>query len=118
MAVVGDYDVDGIASTALLLEFFRFIDRPVRHYIPHRLRDGYGINDSVVRNLAEEGVSLIITVDNGSTAIAAADAAHALGVDLVVTDHHLPGDELPRARAIVNPCLHGSEYPFRKLRAP
>lgn len=115
MAVVGDYDVDGIASTALLLEFFRFIDRPVRHYIPHRLRDGYGINDSVVRNLAEEGVSLIITVDNGSTAIAAADAAHALGVDLVVTDHHLPGDELPRARAIVNPCLHGSEYPFRKL---
>lgn len=115
VAIVGDYDVDGLSSTALLLEFFRFIDKPVQYYIPHRVRDGYGLNESVVRRLAEEGVDLIITVDNGSTALAAAEAAATLGVDLVVTDHHLPGDELPKAVTIVNPWLAGSEYPFRQL---
>jgi single-stranded-DNA-specific exonuclease len=115
IAIVGDYDVDGLASTALLLEFFRFMDKSVQHYIPHRLRDGYGLNESTVRRLAEEGVELIITVDNGSTAIAAADTAAALGVDLVITDHHLPADVLPRAVAIVNPWLPDSKYPFQKL---
>ncbi|MCH2373116.1 MAG: single-stranded-DNA-specific exonuclease RecJ [Planctomycetes bacterium] len=115
IAVFGDYDVDGVSSTALLLAFFRFIDRPVRHRLPNRLSEGYGIKPDAVRALAAEGVQLIITVDNGVSALAAIETANELGVDVVVVDHHEPPAHLPPAVAIVNPCLNSSEYPYRHL---
>ncbi|MBI4585162.1 MAG: single-stranded-DNA-specific exonuclease RecJ [Planctomycetes bacterium] len=115
IAVFGDYDVDGVSSTALLLEFFDFLKRPVRHYIPHREEEGYGMNEPAVERLAQEGVRLIITVDNGSAAFSSVERARALGVDVVITDHHLPADPLPRPAAFVNPWLPGSRYPFKPL---
>ena len=115
IAVFGDYDVDGISSTCLLCDFFRFIGRPVRHRLPNRLLEGYGLRESAVRELAASGVQLIITVDNGSSAFEEVEIARTLGVDVVVTDHHQPPARLPRAVAIVNPWLPGSEYPFKDL---
>jgi single-stranded-DNA-specific exonuclease len=115
IAVFGDYDVDGLASTALLLEFFRFLGVSVRHYIPSRLDEGYGMNLEAVRRLARDGIRLVITVDNGSSAVDEIELARELGMDVVVTDHHLPSDPLPRPAALVNPCLPGSPYPFPHL---
>ncbi len=115
IAVFGDYDVDGISSTCLLCDFFRFIGRPVRYRLPNRLIEGYGLRESAVRELAACGVQLIITVDNGSSAFEEVEIARTLGVDVVVTDHHQPPARLPRAVALVNPWLPGSEYPFKDL---
>ncbi len=115
IVVFGDYDVDGISSTVLLMEFFAFLDVPAGHYIPQRLSEGYGLNSGAVRRLAAEGCRLIITVDNGSTAVEAVDTARSLGVDVVIIDHHLSGERLPAAVAIVNPWLPGSRYAFPYL---
>jgi single-stranded-DNA-specific exonuclease len=115
MAIFGDYDVDGISSTCLLHDFFRFIDRPVLYRLPHRLTEGYGIRKDAVRELASKGVRLIITVDNGSSAVEEVELATTLGMDVVVTDHHRPGPRLPDAAAVVNPCRADSAYPFPGL---
>ena len=115
IAIFGDYDVDGISSTCLLYDFFRFLDYPVKYRIPNRLVDGYGVRPDNIRELVAEGVKLIITVDNGSSANREAELASESGVDMVITDHHQLPQVLPRAAALVNPWLPGSEYPFKDL---
>ena len=103
IAVCGDYDVDGMTGTALLVRFFRLAGADVVWAIPDRDEDGYGLSVAGVERLAADGVRVAVTVDNGVTAHAAIERAVALGMDVVVTDHHLPGDTLPPAVAIVNP---------------
>ncbi|MBI4601117.1 MAG: single-stranded-DNA-specific exonuclease RecJ [Planctomycetes bacterium] len=115
IAIFGDYDVDGISSTCLLFDFFRFIGCRVKYRLPNRLLDGYGLRADAVRELAAEGVKLIITVDNGSSAGEEVDLARVLGVDVVITDHHQPPAVLPQAPAHVTPCVPASSYPFRSL---
>jgi single-stranded-DNA-specific exonuclease len=109
IAIYGDYDVDGITGVAILWHLLTMLGGKVEYYIPHRIDEGYGLNEDAVVQLAESGVRLIITVDCGITAVAQAQRAAALGVDLIITDHHLPGETLPRAAAIVHPRL--DDYP-------
>ena len=103
IAVCGDYDVDGMTGTALLVRFLRIAGADVVYAIPDRESDGYGLSAAGVERLAARGVRLAITVDNGVSAFEALERARGLGIDVVVTDHHLPGATLPRAAAIVNP---------------
>ena len=115
VVVFGDYDVDGVTSTALLVRYFSMLGLPVTYRLPNRLTEGYGLKASAVRELAEGGAQLIIAVDNGVSAVDAIAEANAHGIDVVVLDHHQPPAELPAAVAIVNPWLEGSEYPFKDL---
>lgn len=108
IAICGDYDVDGMTGTALLVRFVRVMGGDVCWSIPDRGEDGYGLSPRMVEGLAAEGAQVAVTVDNGVTAHAALERARALGIDVLVTDHHLPGDELPPAYAIVNPHLDGA----------
>ena len=103
ITVYGDYDVDGITATALLVHFLSSLDAAVRWYIPHRLQEGYGLNSKALQTLHGEGVTLVITVDCGSTDHEAIELAGKLGLDVIVTDHHLPPHSLPPATALVNP---------------
>ncbi|MCX7625048.1 MAG: single-stranded-DNA-specific exonuclease RecJ [Candidatus Sumerlaeaceae bacterium] len=116
IVVYGDYDSDGTTATALLMLLFQFLRyNEVQYYIPHRLEEGYGLNEKALRNLAADGVSCILTVDNGITALEEAESARRLGLDLVITDHHRPGSELPTACAVVNPNRQDCPYPFKYL---
>lgn len=121
VVIYGDYDADGVTATALLVKFFREIDLPVSHFIPDRMNDGYGLNsDSLIllRNLpdiAGHPSPILLTVDCGITSIAEVAAARALGFRVIITDHHLPGPELPAAEAIINPQQSGCAFPFREL---
>ncbi|MBR0120516.1 MAG: DHH family phosphoesterase, partial [Clostridia bacterium] len=103
IAVFGDYDADGITATALMYSYLEMREANVVRYIPDRLTEGYGLSCDSVRELAEQGVKLIITVDNGISAVEEAELCKSLGVDLVVTDHHKVGEKLPDAVAVVNP---------------
>lgn len=103
ICVYGDYDVDGISSTALLVGTLRYLGARPMIVIPHRLNDGYGMNNNRVQEIAEAGCKLIITVDTGVSAVEPIRLARKHGIDVVVTDHHLAGGELPEAVAIVNP---------------
>ncbi|MDW8394883.1 MAG: single-stranded-DNA-specific exonuclease RecJ [Anaerolineae bacterium] len=106
IAVYGDYDCDGVTACAVMTEVLRALGAQVRVYIPDRFEEGYGLNLSAVDRLHAEGVSVIVTVDCGARAFAEAERARALGVDLIITDHHEPEDgRLPRAFAVVNPKL-------------
>lgn len=113
--IFGDYDVDGITSSALMITSLLPLGAQVNFFLPHRVRDGYGISPKIVERAAKNNYKLIITVDNGITAIEAAKKAKELGVDLIITDHHRPHDELPDAYAIVNPNQPGCEYPYKKF---
>lgn len=113
--IYGDYDVDGSTATALLVNFFRVAGVAIRSYIPHRVNEGYGLNESALRAIAAEGGKLVITVDNGITAFKEAEAAKSLGIDLIITDHHEPHDALPDAFAILNPKQPGCDYPSKGL---
>ncbi|MBI3015221.1 MAG: single-stranded-DNA-specific exonuclease RecJ [Candidatus Tectomicrobia bacterium] len=115
IVVYGDYDVDGIAGTALLCTFFSEIGFPARFFLPHRIEDGYGLNSEALELLRKEGARLVITVDNGISALEPAETAHRLGLDLIITDHHEPPELLPRALAILNPRRPQCEYPFKSL---
>jgi len=110
--IYGDYDVDGTTATVLLKTAIERLGGQVRFHIPHRLREGYGMQREILETAAREGVRLVISVDTGIRAFAAADAAAELGLDLIVTDHHLPETELgvPRALAVLNPNQHGCSY--------
>jgi single-stranded-DNA-specific exonuclease len=108
ITIYGDYDVDGITGVSILWELLTLLGAQVDYYIPHRIDEGYGLNADAVRSLAEGGTRLLVTVDCGISAIAAADLARQLGVDLIVTDHHQPGSALPAAVAIVHPALEPS----------
>jgi single-stranded-DNA-specific exonuclease len=113
ITIFGDYDVDGIASTCLLLDFFRLIEVPVSYRVPHRLADGYGLRIETIEEFAATGTRLLITVDNGSSSRAAIARAGELGIDVVVTDHHEPSSELPEPVAFVNPLLDRTGRVFR-----
>ncbi|MBE0599329.1 MAG: DHH family phosphoesterase, partial [Desulfuromonadales bacterium] len=115
IAVHGDYDVDGITGTALLVETLRAFGAEVSYHIPLRLRDGYGLSAEAIRASAEAGVRLLVTVDCGISAMAEASLAAALGLDLIITDHHQPPPLLPPAVAIVNPALPDHLFPCREL---
>ena len=103
IGVFADYDVDGAASAALLVKFLAAIGREASVYVPDRLKEGYGPNAPALRRLAADGVSLVITVDCGTTAFAALGAAREAGLDVIVLDHHVPEEGLPEAVAVVNP---------------
>jgi len=116
IVIYGDYDVDGITAAAILWKALRLADANVRIYIPHRIEEGYGLNLEAVERLAAEGARVLVTVDCGISGCGEVARAAALGVDVIVTDHHEPdGDRLPPALAVVNPKLPGSPYPFRDL---
>ena len=115
IAVFGDYDVDGITATCLLTDFLRSQGADCLSYIPGRLEEGYGLNPIAIRQLEEEQVKLIITVDCGITALEEAALCRELGMDLVITDHHECKEELPRAAAIVDPHKPGDGYPHQNL---
>ena len=115
IAVFGDYDVDGITSTCLLTDFLRRHGANVVSYIPGRLEEGYGLNPIAIAQLSQEGVQLIITVDCGITAVAEAELCRELGIDLVITDHHVCKDALPYAAAVVDPHRPDGGYPHKNL---
>jgi len=115
IAVFGDYDVDGITSTCLLTDFLRKNGADAVSYIPGRMEEGYGLNPIALRQLAAEGVKLIITVDCGITAVSEAQLCKELGMELVITDHHECKDTLPDAVAVVDPHRPDCTYPHRNL---
>ncbi|MBG0771694.1 MAG: single-stranded-DNA-specific exonuclease RecJ, partial [Anaerolineaceae bacterium] len=115
VAVYGDYDVDGVTSTALMVEFLTGLGVEVRPYIPDRFDEGYGLNDEAMRKLAGEGVELVITVDCGVRAVGEVGLANELGMDVIVSDHHHPGAELPPAVAVIDPKQADDIYPEKYL---
>ncbi len=115
ICVFGDYDVDGITATCLLVEYLRSCGGDVTSYIPGRLDEGYGLSNAALEQLRDEGVQLIVSVDCGITAIEEADYCRELGLELVITDHHACGAELPAAVAVVDPHRPGDVYPFKGL---
>ena len=115
IAVFGDYDVDGITSTCLLTDYLRSRGAAVLMHIPRRIEEGYGLGCDAIRALAEQGVTLIVTVDCGITGVEETTFAATLGVDLVITDHHECKDELPAACAVVDPHRPDCGFPFKHL---
>lgn len=115
IAICGDYDADGMTSTALLLRVLRQLGADVDYAIPSRMKDGYGINKRIVEAFAEAGVGLILTVDNGIAAYEAIAWAVELGLSVIITDHHEPPEKLPPADAILNPKLVPESSPYRGL---
>ncbi len=119
--VYGDYDVDGVTATSLLILFFKSLGKRVSYYIPYRLKEGYGLNIDAIKAIKEKGVTLIITVDCGVSSCREIEYANSLGIDVIVTDHHEPlvndsgGEDLPSAYAVINPKRNDSEYPFPDL---
>ena len=115
IAICGDYDADGMTSTALLLRALRALGANVDYAIPSRMREGYGINDRIVEEFHSEGVALILTVDNGIAAFGPVKRARELGVKVIITDHHDLPPQLPPADAILNPKLIAESSPYRGL---
>ncbi|MBM3135306.1 MAG: single-stranded-DNA-specific exonuclease RecJ [Chloroflexi bacterium] len=115
IVVYGDFDVDGITSAALLVQTLEALGARASPYIPRRLEEGYGLNLGALDRLAAEDVRLVITVDNGISALAEVEHAHTLGIDVIVTDHHHVPPQLPRAVAILNPKRPDCPYPFKEL---
>ncbi|MFD2681401.1 single-stranded-DNA-specific exonuclease RecJ [Bacillus seohaeanensis] len=113
--IYGDYDADGVSSTSVMMTVLRDLHADVEFYIPNRFSEGYGPNEQAFRWAKDSGVSLIITVDTGISAIHEAHIAKELELDLIITDHHEPGPQLPEALAIIHPKLAGSTYPFSDL---
>ena len=119
--IYGDYDVDGTTAIVLLKTAIEMLGGEVRFHVPHRIREGYGMQEEVLATAASEGVRLVISVDSGIRAFAASEAAERLALDLIITDHHLPektpaaGSKLPRALAILNPCQPDCEYACKYL---
>jgi single-stranded-DNA-specific exonuclease len=114
--IYGDYDVDGTMAIIILKTAIELCGGTADFHVPHRIREGYDMREDVIERAAAAGIRLIISVDMGIRAFAPADTAHRLGVDLIVTDHHLPGpDGVPKAHAVVNPNQVGCEYPYKQL---
>lgn len=112
ITLVGDYDVDGVSSTAIVVDFFRQIPYPLEAIIPNRFRDGYGVSPNILERIDAD---LVITVDNGISALRAAEVCKERGIELIITDHHTPGDILPDATLIVDPKLEECSYPFSEI---
>ncbi len=117
ICIYGDYDVDGITATAILVSALKFVGAQVRPYIPHRLNEGYGLQVEALRSLAADGTRLIVAVDNGVTALEEVEAAVRLGMEVIIVDHHEPGPTLPAALAVINPKRPDCPYPFKDLCA-
>ena len=115
IAIYGDYDVDGISATALLVQGLSALGGKAIPYIPHRLTEGYGLTTTALEKLYQQGISLVITVDCGITSLTEVKKAQKMGLDIIITDHHTPLPEIPPATAVVNPKLPGSAYPFSEL---
>ncbi len=115
VAVYGDYDVDGITSTALLVSFLRGQGVNAQAYIPDRQNEGYGINKAAVKKISDGGATLLISVDTGITAFEETKYAKELGCDVIITDHHECKQELPEAIAVINPKRVDCDYPFKDL---
>ena len=112
ICVYGDYDCDGVTATALLYSFLEAMGGNVIYYIPDRETEGYGLNKGAIDTLAAKGTGLIVTVDNGISSVDEAEYIYRLGMQLVVTDHHQVGEQLPRAEAVVNPHRTDNQLPF------
>ncbi|MFZ1629135.1 MAG: single-stranded-DNA-specific exonuclease RecJ [Anaerolineae bacterium] len=115
IAVYGDFDADGVTATTLLVQTLRACGGQVEPYIPHRVDEGYGLNNRALTFLRQQGFALVITVDCGIRSVAEAEHARALGLDLIITDHHHVGAELPDALAVINPRQPGCRYGFSGL---
>ncbi|MEM9411340.1 MAG: single-stranded-DNA-specific exonuclease RecJ [Planctomycetota bacterium] len=113
--VYGDYDCDGMTSTAILYRCIGLIGGNVSYFVPSRLDDGYGVSKDALKRLKDRGAELIVTVDCGILSIPEAEYAKSIGLELVITDHHVPGQILPNANAIVHPALPDADYPFKDL---
>lgn len=113
--IYGDYDVDGITSITVLKSFLKDVGLQASYYIPNRLEEGYGLNKDAINKIAEQGYTLMITVDCGITAIEEVEYANSLGIETIITDHHEPGEELPNALAVIDNKRKDSKYPFREL---
>ncbi len=115
LCIFGDYDVDGITATVLLLEFFQALGASCYHYIPNRFVEGYGLSRDSVMAAATRGARVIVTVDCGVTAHAAALLCAECGIDLIITDHHTPGEALPEAWAVIDPLRKDCPFPCKAL---
>jgi single-stranded-DNA-specific exonuclease len=115
IAVYGDFDADGVTATALLVETLRALGGNVRPYIPNRVDEGYGLHIEALDDLADQGIGLVVTVDCGIRAVEEVAHARALGMELIITDHHSVGKQLPPASAIINPKQARCKYPFKEL---
>ena len=115
VVVYGDYDIDGITASAVLIEALRALGLEVSSYIPDRFEEGYGINEAALERLAREGAQLVISVDCGITSVGEAAWAREHGLSLIITDHHAVGASIPDAEAVLNPKRPGDRYPFKEL---
>jgi single-stranded-DNA-specific exonuclease len=117
IAIYGDYDADGITGATELLLFLRDLDVEPEVHVPHRLREGYGLREDVLRGFAEKGIRLVVTADCGAAAHGPIEAANRLGIDVVVCDHHQAPDVRPPAHAVLNPVVRDAGFPFTGLSA-
>lgn len=115
IAVYGDYDCDGVTATTILYSYLMFLGAKVQYYIPKRIDEGYGMNELAIRSLAEQEVSLIITVDNGISAVCEIELANSLGMTVIITDHHQPPEVLPPAFAVVDAHRKDCNSTFKDL---
>jgi single-stranded-DNA-specific exonuclease len=115
ICIYGDYDVDGVTGTSILLGLLHLLNSPAEYYVPHRLEEGYGLNGEALRQLKADGVDVVVTVDCGIASLQEADLAKELGIELIITDHHEMKDRLPNAAVCVHPRLPGANYPFGGL---
>lgn len=115
IAVYGDFDVDGVTATALLVQTLEALGAHVQPYIPHRIDEGYGLNEEALAQLKGQGVRVVVTVDCGVRSLTEVAYGTRIGLDMIVTDHHAPGDELPNAFVVVNPKQKGCRYPSKEL---
>ncbi len=115
IAVYGDFDVDGVTATALLVQTLRAFGARAEPYIPHRIDEGYGLNKEALKQLKEMGTSIVVTVDCGIRSLDEVAFGTNLGLDMIVTDHHSPGEEPPKAFAVINPKQKSCPYPYKEL---
>lgn len=115
IAVYGDFDTDGVTAVTLLTQTITAMGGNIRPYIPHRMREGYGLNSEAIDQLNSDGVRLLITVDCGISNSLEVAHANSVGIDVIVTDHHTPPEQLPDALAIINPKLRDCDYPYKQL---
>lgn len=113
--IYGDYDVDGITSTTVLKKFLEKLGMTVDYHIPNRLKEGYGLNKEAIEEIAEKGTQLMITVDCGISGVEETEYAKSKGIDVIITDHHEPGEKLPNAIAVVDAKIKTNRYPFNQL---
>jgi len=115
IAIYGDYDVDGVTASVLLVQVLRRMKAEAEHYIPDRHSEGYGINCEALQKLKDEGYSLVVSVDCGVRSLKEAEYAREIGLDLIITDHHEPSDQIPVGFTVVCPKQPGDAYPFKEL---